>query len=115
MHIKTRFALLATLLLVSAAPAAPARAELPDLRAEVVEWAVGPCLRVQMALEAEAMDAAVVEAGVGLDEAVTIMLATREEAVDLVVAQMRPGAPWSERAQFYAGLLRGCLRGLDLE
>ena len=95
-------ALAATLALSTPALAA-------DFHAEVMEWAIEPCVMVRAALDAEDVDEETIEMGVRLKHVVPIMLAEKEAAARELVKTMKPDMPWKKRAAFYVATLRVCL------
>ena len=95
-------ALVATLAISTPASAA-------DLEAEVMEWAVEPCVRVRAALDAADLDEATMQMGVKLDHIVTIMAAEKRNAAQQLAKNIKPGTPWKKRAALYAATLRVCI------
>lgn len=95
-------ALAATVAISTSAPAA-------DFHAEVMEWAIEPCMTVRAALDAEDLDQATIDAGVKLEHIVMIMVAEKNKAARDLVRNMKPNTPWKKRAAGYAAALRLCL------
>ncbi len=95
-------ALAVTVAFSTSAPAA-------DFHAEVMEWAIEPCMTVRAALDAADLDEATIDAGVKLEHIVTIMAAEKSKGARDLVRNMKPNTPWKQRAAGYAAALRLCL------
>ncbi len=80
-----------------------------DFHAEVMEWAIEPCMTVRAALDAEDLDQATIDAGVKLEHIVMIMAAEKDKAARDLVKNMKPNTPWKKRAAGYVAMLRLCL------
>ena len=51
--------------------------------------------------------------GVNRDHLVTLMVASRESAIQDIADKMKKGATWEERSAAYPAMLRLCISGLD--
>ncbi len=80
-----------------------------DFHAEVIEWALEPCLTVRAALDAQDMDEEAMEMGVRLKHVVQLMVAEKDAAARDLVKNMDPDTPWKKRAAGYVAMLRLCL------
>ena len=89
-------------LMISAAQAA-------DYHAEVIEWALEPCMMVRAALDAQDLDEEVLDMGIKLEHIVQLMVAEKDAAARDLVKNMDSDWPWKKRAGAYVATLRLCL------
>ena len=94
---------------VAAFLAFPQLAQAADFHAEVMEWAIEPCMMVRAALDAEDLDQETIDMGVKLKHVVTLMVAEKDQAARDLVKNMKPDTPWKKRAGGYVAMLRLCL------
>lgn len=87
----------------------PFSASAADFHAEVIEWAIEPCMTVRAALDAQDLDQESIDMGIKLKHVVMLMVAEKDSAARDLVAKMDPDTPWKKRAGAYAATLKLCL------
>ena len=105
--------LLATLLL-SAASVAQAQLTDEEIRAEITDWVIEPCMSIAIALRIEDMTQEHVSGGVTREMAAQMGVASRETLIVEMAETLRPDTSWSVRKLMYLNMLRQCLRGSGL-
>ena len=74
-------------------------AQAADYHAEVIEWALEPCMMVRAALDAQDLDEETLNMGITLEHIVHVMVAEKDAAVRDLVKNMDPDLPWKKASR----------------
>lgn len=92
---------------------APAPASDTDLVAEATEWVFEPCMEVAAALDVADVSQDHRDMGIKREHLARVMLASREAAIQQVVAKMKASASWEARRAAYPVMLKLCIAQFD--
>ena len=80
-----------------------------EIRAEIIEWAIEPCMIAAVASNVTSVTEEHLANGVTRDFAAEMMVAKREPQIQLLAESVDPSYPWAARSRLYEFMLRNCL------
>ena len=82
-----------------------------DIKAELVEWVVDPCMQIAAALAVEEYDKEAINMGIKRKHIAEIMLASRESYIRDILSKMNKNTTWETRSAAYPVMLKLCVMG----
>ncbi len=86
-----------------------------DIRAELVEWVIDPCMQVGAAASVNEYDREAIDLGIKREHIAEIMLASRESYIKDLLSKMNKDTTWEARRAAYPIMLKLCVLGFFKE